>query len=112
MRNVDFHAATGPGGGAEATNAAPGEEKAFRFKALNPGINVYHCAVPPVAMHIANGMYAMILAEPEGELDPVDHECISGPRRSLEGTRLEVPPRAEKSRSDRSPRRRSCRPDH
>lgn len=34
--NVDFHAATGPGGGAEGTNAAPREEKAFRFKALNP----------------------------------------------------------------------------
>jgi len=72
--NVDFHAVTGPGGGAEATTAAPGEEKAFRFKALNPGIYVYHCAVPPVAMHIANGMYGLILVEPEGGLPPVDRE--------------------------------------
>ncbi|UYQ72635.1 copper-containing nitrite reductase [Pelagibacterium flavum] len=74
MHNVDFHAATGPGGGAEATSAAPGEEKSFSFKALNPGIYVYHCAVPPVALHIANGMYGLILIEPEGGLPPVDKE--------------------------------------
>jgi nitrite reductase (NO-forming) len=74
MHNVDFHAATGPGGGAEATSAAPGEEKFFTFKALNPGIYVYHCAVPPVAQHISNGMYGLILVEPEGGLPPVDRD--------------------------------------
>jgi len=74
MHNVDFHAATGPGGGADATTAAPGEERSFSFKALNPGIYVYHCAVPPVALHIANGMYGLILVEPEGGLPPVDRE--------------------------------------
>ena len=74
MHNVDFHAATGPGGGAGATSAAPGEEKTVTFKALNPGLFVYHCAVPPVAQHISNGMYGLILVEPEGGLAPVDHE--------------------------------------
>jgi nitrite reductase (NO-forming) len=74
MHNVDFHAATGPGGGAELTNCAPGESKAFQFKALNPGLYVYHCAVPPVAMHMAQGMYGMILVEPEAGLPPVDRE--------------------------------------
>jgi nitrite reductase (NO-forming) len=74
MHNVDFHAVTGPGGGAEATSAAPGEDRSFKFKALNPGIFVYHCAVPPVALHIANGMYGMILVEPEDGLPPVDRE--------------------------------------
>lgn len=72
--NVDFHAATGPGGGAVLTTSMPGEEHAFRFKALNPGLYVYHCAVPPVALHIANGMYGMILVEPEEGLAPVDRE--------------------------------------
>jgi len=72
--NVDFHATTGPGGGAVLTTAMPGEEFAFRFKALNPGLYVYHCAVPPVAMHIASGMYGMILVEPEEGLAPVDRE--------------------------------------
>jgi nitrite reductase (NO-forming) len=74
MHNVDFHAVTGPGGGAELTTCGPGEEKAFFFKALKPGLYVYHCAVPPVAMHIANGMYGMILVEPENGLPAVDRE--------------------------------------
>ncbi|HTN63636.1 MAG TPA: copper-containing nitrite reductase [Devosia sp.] len=72
--NVDFHAATGPGGGAVLTTSMPGEEHAFRFKALHPGLYVYHCAVPPVALHIANGMYGMVLVEPEDGLAPVDRE--------------------------------------
>lgn len=72
--NVDFHAATGPGGGAALSTAAPGEQKSFRFKALNSGLYVYHCAVPPVASHISNGMYGMILVEPEEGLAPVDRE--------------------------------------
>ena len=74
MHNVDFHAVTGPGGGAEATSAAPGEARSFTFKPLNPGLYVYHCAVPPVALHIANGMYGLILVEPEEGLPPVDRE--------------------------------------
>jgi nitrite reductase (NO-forming) len=74
MHNVDFHAVTGPGGGAEATAAGPGETKGFSFKAVHPGVYVYHCATPPVAMHIANGMYGIILVEPEGGLPPADRE--------------------------------------
>jgi nitrite reductase (NO-forming) len=72
--NVDFHAVTGSGGGAVLSTSLPGEEHAFRFKALNPGLYVYHCAVAPVALHIANGMYGMILVEPEDGLPPVERE--------------------------------------
>ncbi|WP_119390814.1 copper-containing nitrite reductase [Taklimakanibacter lacteus] len=74
MHNVDFHAVTGPGGGAKATEAAPGETRGFEFKATQPGIYVYHCATPMVAQHIANGMYGLILVEPEGGLPKVDRE--------------------------------------
>ena len=74
MHNVDFHAVTGPGGGAAATAAAPGETKSFTFKAQSPGLYVYHCATPPVAWHIAKGMYGLILVEPEGGLPKVDRE--------------------------------------
>jgi len=74
LHSVDFHAATGPGGGAASTQTNPGEEKSFRFKALSPGLFVYHCATPMVAHHIANGMYGLILVEPEGGLPPVDRE--------------------------------------
>ena len=44
------------------------------WKAMVPGLFVYHCATPMVAEHIANGMYGLILVEPEGGLPPVDHE--------------------------------------
>ena len=72
--NIDLHAVNGPGGGAEATNVAPGKEAVFNFKALNPGLYVYHCAAAPVPQHIANGMYGLILVEPEGGLPKVDRE--------------------------------------
>lgn len=72
--SVDFHAVTGPGGGAMMTQTKPGEETMFTAKVLNPGLYVYHCATPMVAEHIANGMYGMILVEPEEGLPPVDRE--------------------------------------
>jgi len=74
VHSVDFHAATGPGGGAASTQTNPGEEKGVKFKALIPGLYVYHCATPMVAHHIANGMYGLILVEPEEGLPPVDRE--------------------------------------
>ncbi len=72
--NIDLHAVNGPGGGAAASLTAPGHSSVFSFKALNPGLFVYHCATAPVAMHIANGMYGMILVEPKEGLPKVDHE--------------------------------------
>ncbi len=72
--NIDLHAVNGPGGGAESSFVAPGHEKVFSFKVLAPGLFVYHCATAPVGMHIANGMYGLILIEPEGGLPPVDKE--------------------------------------
>ncbi len=72
--SVDFHAVTGPGGGAAMTQTEPGKETMFTAKAINPGLFVYHCATPMVANHISNGMYGLILVEPEGGLSPVDRE--------------------------------------
>jgi nitrite reductase (NO-forming) len=74
IHSVDFHATTGPGGGAVATQTPPGETKTLRFKALNPGLYVYHCATPMVANHISSGMYGLILVEPPGGLPKVDRE--------------------------------------
>jgi nitrite reductase (NO-forming) len=72
--NIDLHAVTGPGGGAASTFTAPGHKTQFTFKALNPGLYVYHCATAPVGMHIANGMYGLIYVQPTVALPPVDHE--------------------------------------
>jgi len=74
FHSVDFHAAMGPGGGSEFTQTRPGRESVFTFKALVPGLYVYHCATPSAAHHITNGMYGMILVEPEGGLPQVDRE--------------------------------------
>jgi nitrite reductase (NO-forming) len=72
--NIDLHAVTGPGGGAASTFTAPGHSSQFSFKALNPGLYVYHCATAPVPMHIGNGMYGLILVEPKEGLPKVDKE--------------------------------------
>jgi len=76
--NVDFHAAAGPGGGAEATMTAPGETANLKFKATYPGAYIYHCAVPNLDMHISAGMFGIILVEPEEGLPEVDHEFYFG----------------------------------
>lgn len=72
--NVDFHAVNGPGGGAVKLDTLPGSESRLKVKLLNPGIYIYHCAFPDVPMHIAHGMYGLIVVEPAEGLAPVDHE--------------------------------------
>jgi len=72
--NIDLHGVTGPGGGAASSFTAPGHQSQFTFKALNQGLYVYHCATAPVGMHVANGMYGLILVEPPEGLPPVDKE--------------------------------------
>jgi nitrite reductase (NO-forming) len=72
--NIDLHGVTGPGGGAASSFTAPGHHSRFTFKALNAGLYVYHCATAPVGMHVANGMYGLILVEPPEGLPKVDRE--------------------------------------
>ncbi len=72
--NIDLHAVTGQGGGAAASLTIPGGESVFSFAALNAGLYAYHCATSPVPMHLANGMYGLILVEPKEGLPKVDRE--------------------------------------
>jgi copper-containing nitrite reductase len=72
--NVDFHAATGPGGGANLLTVAPGQQHTAWLRLLHPGLFMYHCAVPPMIDHIANGMYGLILVEPTNGLPHADRE--------------------------------------
>jgi len=71
---VDFHAVTGPGGGAGALMTNPSEKSVATFKALNAGLFIYHCAAPPIPAHIANGLYGLVFVEPEKSLPKVDRE--------------------------------------
>lgn len=72
--NVDFHAVTGPGGGAVSLNAAPGASSRIKVQLISPGIYIYHCAFPDIPTHISHGMYGLIVVEPEEGLPNVDHE--------------------------------------
>lgn len=72
--SIDLHSVTGPGGGARVTQAAPGKELVFRWGALKPGLYVYHCASPVIPQHVANGLYGLILVEPQEGLPKVDRE--------------------------------------
>lgn len=75
--NIDLHAVTGPGGGASLTDVMPGETKTFKWKALNPGLYIYHCAMPNVSTHNSHGQYGLIMVDPKdnaAKLSKVDKE--------------------------------------
>ena len=74
VHSIDLHAVNGPGGGAAVMQVKPGETQTFTFKALNPGVYVYHCASPHIPSHIAQGMFGLIVVEPKAGLGPVDKE--------------------------------------
>ena len=74
LHNVDFHAVTGPGGGAAALNTVPGSTSHLQVKLIKPGIYLYHCAAPPVPHHIEHGLYGLIVVESREGLREVDHE--------------------------------------
>ena len=77
--SIDLHAVYGPGGGADPLTVLPGQSKTITFKTMYPGAFTYHCAVPgEMDIHIARGMYGMIVVEPERGLPHVDREFYLG----------------------------------
>lgn len=72
--SIDLHAVTGPGGGAGLSQVEPGETKSLAFRAARAGVYVYHCATPNVPSHITNGLYGLIVIDPEEGWPPVDRE--------------------------------------
>jgi nitrite reductase (NO-forming) len=71
--SIDFHASL-VAWNDEMRSINPGEELVYEFEAKYAGVYMYHCGTAPALMHIANGMFGMIIVEPEGGLPPVDHE--------------------------------------
>ncbi len=76
--NIDFHAATGALGGGALTLVSPGEEAVLRFKAIKPGVFVYHCAPGGVMVpyHVAHGMNGAIMVLPRDGLKGRDGKPI------------------------------------
>lgn len=70
VHNIDFHGSTGALGGGDLTHVAPGEQVVLRFKAIKPGVTIYHCA-PGGAMipwHVIHGMNGALVVLPKGGL--------------------------------------------
>ena len=72
--SINIYAVTGQGGGADSSQTVAGGKTSFFWKALNPGIYMYHCATDHIPTHIANGMYGLLLVEPAEGLPRVDRE--------------------------------------
>ena len=76
--NIDFHASTGALGGGGLTHVLPGEEVVLRWKAIKPGVFVYHCA-PGGAMvpwHVVKGMNGAVMVLPRDGLKDRDGNPI------------------------------------
>lgn len=71
--SIDFHSSM-VAHNDEMTDIMPGEEKIYEWTAEYAGVYMYHCGTAPTLHHIANGMYGMVIVEPEGGLPPVDKE--------------------------------------
>ena len=73
LHNVDFHASIGALGGGSLTNVGPGQEVVLRFRALKPGVYIYHCAPggTMVPWHVTHGMNGAVMVIPKGGIkDP------------------------------------------
>jgi nitrite reductase (NO-forming) len=71
--SVDFHASQ-VAWNDEMRSIPPGEDLIYEFTTDYAGVWMYHCGTDPVLHHIANGMFGMVITEPEGGLPPVDDE--------------------------------------
>ena len=72
--SIDSHGVLGPGGGGKVTQTPPGATSVFQFKAMRPGVFIYHCATPMIPYHLAHGMYGLMVVEPPGGWPKVDKE--------------------------------------
>ena len=68
--NIDFHASTGALGGGALTKVLPGQEVVLRWKAIKPGVFVYHCAPGDVMIpyHVVHGMNGAVMVLPRDGL--------------------------------------------
>lgn len=73
--SIDFHASQ-TAWNDQMTSIKPGEEKLYEWRADYAGVWMYHCGSPHPLHHMANGLYGMVIVEPEGGFKKVDHEFV------------------------------------
>ena len=71
--SIDFHASE-TAMNHQMVEIKPGATFTYEFKASYAGVWMYHCGTAPALHHIANGMFGMVIVEPQGGLPPVDKE--------------------------------------
>jgi nitrite reductase (NO-forming) len=76
--NIDFHASTGALGGGALTKILPGEEVVLRWKAVKPGVFIYHCAPGDVMIpyHVVHGMNGAVMVLPRDGLKDRDGKAL------------------------------------
>jgi plastocyanin len=67
--SLDFHSARVPWDVAYK-EVAPGRSIEYNFTADYAGVFMYHCGANPVMEHIANGMYGMMIVDPNNDTRP------------------------------------------
>jgi nitrite reductase (NO-forming) len=73
--SIDFHAAQ-IAWSRVYQEVAPGASASFDWTAKYPGIFMYHCGAAPVLMHMADGMYGMVIVDPKGGRPPAREYVI------------------------------------
>ena len=74
--NIDFHAESGPPAKVMAP-VPPGGSHTYSFVATHAGAWLYHCAVEPMLLHMANGMYGALIVDPP-DLAPATEYVLVG----------------------------------
>ncbi len=71
--SIDFHASQ-TAMDHQMVEIPPGGTFTYTFQADYAGVWMYHCGTQPALLHIANGMFGMVIVEPKGGLPKVDNE--------------------------------------
>jgi nitrite reductase (NO-forming) len=71
--SLDFHASE-VAWNDQMVSLAPGQDRTFQWVPRYAGVFMYHCISSPPVLHVASGMFGMIIVEPRAGLPHVDRE--------------------------------------
>jgi len=71
--SLDFHASE-VAWNDQMVSLVPGQDRTFQWVPHYAGVFMYHCISSPPVLHVASGMFGMMIVEPRAGLPPVDRE--------------------------------------